>query len=477
MPDGVVAWFDPSTGEAEVARSGRRYAARAADIEPVARRAGARVHFDVARADGTERAVDVRLRAGTRVSHHQHRFGTLVGARRPDTKGPAPAAELHPELRSPEVHPLEVARAWATSLAAGDVDGAVSLYAPDAHLHDGGAEVAGRGDLAAWLAERTITGSRRHARVRGDGRDALVWWEDGGPDEPGLEVRCRIAHGQLAEQWVTVPEPPPTEGAAGEGEEAGVAVALVAKGDVGEDAKAKVRSEVARTLRRLDEPVLFARATLAVEPDPARARPAVAGVTLDVDGDLVRAEVAAPTLPEAIDRLGHRLVDRLEHRARQREDLHRWAGLAEPGEWRHGDLATERPPFYDRPVEERQLVRHKTFAIGELTPDEAAFDMDLLGYDFYLFTDLASGLDALLERTPEGSLRMVRLEPSDAGGEPTAETIEVAEAPVPVLTLGEAIERLDAGGEPHVFFASATTGRGNVLYRRYDGHYGLITPG
>jgi hypothetical protein len=27
-----------------------------------------------------------------------------------------------------------------------------------------------------------------------------------------------------------------------------------------------------------------------------------------------------------------------------------------------------------------------------------------------------------------------------------------------------------------VFFADETTGRGNVLYHRYDGHYGLITP-
>ena len=38
------------------------------------------------------------------------------------------------------------------------------------------------------------------------------------------------------------------------------------------------------------------------------------------------------------------------------------------------------------------------------------------------------------------------------------------------------IERLDASAEPHIFFANATTGRGNVLYRRYDGHYGLIVP-
>ena len=39
----------------------------------------------------------------------------------------------------------------------------------------------------------------------------------------------------------------------------------------------------------------------------------------------------------------------------------------------------------------------------------------------------------------------------------------------------QAIERLNADGEQHLFFANPATGRGNVVYHRYDGHYGLIT--
>ena len=35
---------------------------------------------------------------------------------------------------------------------------------------------------------------------------------------------------------------------------------------------------------------------------------------------------------------------------------------------------------------------------------------------------------------------------------------------------------LDEGDEPFVFFAEPDTSRGQVLYRRFDGHYGLITP-
>jgi hypothetical protein len=47
---------------------------------------------------------------------------------------------------------------------------------------------------------------------------------------------------------------------------------------------------------------------------------------------------------------------------------------------------------------------------------------------------------------------------------------------VPTVSLDTARESLDVGHEPFVFFVDATTGRGHVLYRRYDGHYGVIVP-
>lgn len=181
-------------------------------------------------------------------------------------------------------------------------------------------------------------------------------------------------------------------------------------------------------------------------------------------------------MPEALDRLGHRLTNRLEHRAQRRADLHRVSGLATAGEWRHGDLPTDRPPYFDRPPEDRELVRHKMFAVEELTPDEAVFDMGQLDYDFYLFSDLASGEDSLVEQVDDGSYRMTTLTPTDVELSPAAASIELSKTPVPELSLAEAIERLNAGNEPHVFFANRESGRGNVLYRRYDGHYGVITP-
>jgi hypothetical protein len=48
--------------------------------------------------------------------------------------------------------------------------------------------------------------------------------------------------------------------------------------------------------------------------------------------------------------------------------------------------------------------------------------------------------------------------------------------PAPTMTVAEARQRLEAMDLSFVFFADAETGRGCVLYRRYDGDYGLITP-
>jgi len=44
------------------------------------------------------------------------------------------------------------------------------------------------------------------------------------------------------------------------------------------------------------------------------------------------------------------------------------------------------------------------------------------------------------------------------------------------MTEDQAVTHLDLGGDPFVFYVDAGTGRGRVLYRRYDGNYGLISP-
>lgn len=52
----------------------------------------------------------------------------------------------------------------------------------------------------------------------------------------------------------------------------------------------------------------------------------------------------------------------------------------------------------------------------------------------------------------------------------------MSQVPAPRLELAEAQARLEALGQPFMFFVNSQTGRGNLLYHRYDGDFGLITP-
>jgi hypothetical protein len=155
--------------------------------------------------------------------------------------------------------------------------------------------------------------------------------------------------------------------------------------------------------------------------------------------------VAARRFEEAIDLLVDRMIRQLDQAAARARTRQR----------RAADPAT-RPVRAAVPPEEREVVAHKSFAIERATLDEAAFDMEVLDYDFFLFTDADDGLDKVVFRGLDGDVRCA--------------------ATPPVETLDEALERLDAGGEPFVFFCAADSGRGNVAYLRYDGHYGLIRP-
>ncbi len=232
-------------------------------------------------------------------------------------------------------------------------------------------------------------------------------------------------------------------------------VDVVAHGPHAEAARSYAEKKVRRVIHTAGAPVLFGRIKLGEASDPAVERPALAQAMLDVNGRPVRAQVAAGTMTEAVDLLEERLRERLQHRAEQVRTLRRRPADAGPGEWRHGQRGHPGPARFDRPPDEREVVRRKTLAPDASSVDEAAFDMDMLDFDFYLFEELVTGEHAVLQRRPDGSHEVV--------------------VPVTGLTLDEAVERLEVGGEPFVAFVDRDTGLANVVYHRYDGHYGLVT--
>jgi ribosome-associated translation inhibitor RaiA len=223
-------------------------------------------------------------------------------------------------------------------------------------------------------------------------------------------------------------------------------------------------------------PVRTVHVVLDLVADPARERPALAEAVLDVDGTPVRAQVAASQPGEAIDLLADRLRGRLEELGdRLRTRRRRWIGEPSGHQWRHGDLPAVRAEYFPRPVEEREVLRRTTFVADPMSLEEAALDMDLLGHDFYLFTEIGTGRHALIHRLTDGKYAL-RGGPADALPVDTDVPV-LLEGLAESLSQEQAVEHLDAIGEPFVFYIDRTNGRGCVLYRRHDGHYGLITTG
>lgn len=218
------------------------------------------------------------------------------------------------------------------------------------------------------------------------------------------------------------------------------------------------------------DPVSHIEIRLVLESDPARERPALAEATFVSKGTPVRAHMAGSTVEEAVDLLTDRLrrrLNRVEERRRHVAERHR----TDSSSWRHGDLPMDRPEYRELPFDEREVSRHKTFAMTPMSIDEAAFDLDQLGHDFYLFVDLESGNDCVVQHNSDGGVEV-----AGAGAEIETFNGVVASAVVPpTLTLAEAKEHLEATGDRHVFYLSGDPARGHVLYRRYDGHYGLVT--
>jgi hypothetical protein len=72
--------------------------------------------------------------------------------------------------------------------------------------------------------------------------------------------------------------------------------------------------------------------------------------------------------------------------------------------------------------------------------------------------------------------KLRRLDGSAPPGADRVESLAVDTTPAAELSDEEAQRRLDISEAPFIFFRSSVTGRGAALYRRYDGHYGLVEP-
>ncbi|UQU61771.1 sigma 54 modulation/S30EA ribosomal C-terminal domain-containing protein [Couchioplanes caeruleus] len=202
---------------------------------------------------------------------------------------------------------------------------------------------------------------------------------------------------------------------------------------------------------------------------------AVVQINVELAGRMVRAQAYAGPVEAAIDAAVAALVPRIDRLARRL--AHAEAGppsfTGEPWDLRQ---ARTLPPVVRIDGKARRLARHKACPPAAQTIGAAALTMDLRDYDFHLFVDEAGGQDAVLTRAGAAGYRVAADRPDLLGSAPDG--VPVADAPsrLPGLTLPEAVLALDASAAAFLAFTGVGSDRAAVLYRRFDGHLGLLSP-
>jgi len=248
---------------------------------------------------------------------------------------------------------------------------------------------------------------------------------------------------------------------------------IVVRGAVSDAVVAYGREKLLHALRLASGPVLAAELRIDRHTDPARASAVHVEMTLDLDGTVVRSRAGAPEPSAAVDDAAERLERRIgtvRHRPQDRMLRHR-----DRTSWHHEDRVVPRHRGFPRPPEERELVRRKSFTVAAESIEDALFDLERLDHDFFLFRHDVTGGAAVVFRAEAGRYGVTLERP--APDAVAAVGIDLVTGPAPtVLDIGSARALLEASGVPFVFFVDDATDRGCIVYRRDDGHDGLVTP-
>jgi hypothetical protein len=188
-----------------------------------------------------------------------------------------------------------------------------------------------------------------------------------------------------------------------------------------------------------------------------RKRDMLAEVTARMSGDVYRAQ-ALTDVSEIACRTAERLDDNLSGAARNKSDC--------------GSELGER--LFATKTENCPIVRRKIFHLHAYDKEKAIETAVRMDYRVHLFRDVDSGEDAIICR--EGGpnfVLMVQGSQATYPALPGGRSCVWWAGPL-LLTELDAVSRLCRFGMPFLFFTDPASGRGRLLYRRYDRNLGLI---
>ena len=136
------------------------------------------------------------------------------------------------------------------------------------------------------------------------------------------------------------------------------------------------------------------------ERNPRISEREVCEVTLRAHSHLIRAKAASSDAVAALDRA----VAKAEHQIEKLKG--KLIGRSHPR--RHGSVHSTQESDEEEPEDgQATIVKTKQFPIKPMTPEEAALQMDLLGHDFYFFTNADTERAAVVYRRNDGNIGLI----------------------------------------------------------------------
>ena len=160
-----------------------------------------------------------------------------------------------------------------------------------------------------------------------------------------------------------------------------------------------LRTAIVEKIGRLDrflDGMERAEVHLFEERNPRIADKDVCEVTLEGHGHHVRVKAVAGAPLAAVDVAVAKLEQKL-HRLKTKLGVpKRRGGRAPSGP---GDLVEE--------LDRGRIVKSKRFVIDAMSPDDAVLQMELLGHDFYVFSNLETGRTGVVYRRRSGDVGLI----------------------------------------------------------------------
>ena len=165
--------------------------------------------------------------------------------------------------------------------------------------------------------------------------------------------------------------------------------------------------KIGSSMKVMDISPLDAEVVLFVEKNPANPRPAVCEVTLRTKGHIIRVEESEEDMYAAIDVAAAKVVRQL--RKFKTKVLDRKLRAA-------GEMPVAAPVAQEPDVEglmselaaDDEVVRVKEITFEPLTEEEALVKIDLLGHDFFAYTDRDTNMVNVLYRRDDGGYGLLK---------------------------------------------------------------------